>query len=1154
MSFLIPRGWGPRCSILITGLLLISAYLPLPLPIGLINQAIALRAPELEFAAEGAWIRWGRGEVALADVRLKHEGLDRARVDRLEAFLDLRPWSDAVGKPIRLTIEHADGDMDMEVIGSLSKLRSNTASPFPLQLDVQDSALRWTDAAGNLYQMADVQADGWLSPEGAQMALHANAMLPISGEMALYAEAGEGLEQWDLAFGTESKLVEDWGPTMHEDLPWSDAEVRVLAIAQGTGMELEGLTLSGGVACSDLRYTPLDLTVSDFALEYEGDLQEGFRIHCDGREVNGTFRGWGGVTLDGERNPSVHLSAEGVGLQVNAEVVRWLENNLPDIGEIVAGLEPRGRAHVGFTADWAEATGFDWGLHVDASGAGVTFRGLEDDEGNRISVPYPATVRSGHMLTDGDLLLYASMADLGTKGRAWSTGSFDFRPEDDVRFALDVIAEDVPLDNRITHALSGNPEIARLWRELGSPQDGTAGLEVQVRYADGDFDLAIRGDARDVQATPSLLPLRIHGETVWFEWVPGRARFGGLLNAVGGDLTLSGEVLEAAEEGVDPVMRMSLHGRGAAPTTPELHTLASYLQLPPEIASFPLVGDLRYDLKMILPLGEGDPHVLTSFTCNESMLTWVDMGLVFQPLRGQGAVAVHGEDYLISLPRAWTEVDGGQLRGSLAVSSLPGLSQVTAFGRNLRIDNDLLLRLQELTDQEPWGQHILWGGTADLRATLDPNAPEDFQARVDLKPLTLAVTQGGEQAEFTLKGAVHLYPDGFAADALRFDGTDVALGVSQVEGSFQQDILRLQATLDSRSGISLASRLPLLAAPETLQAIEAYGLDGKVRADSLRIDALLPNGGVPSITAQGGLVLEDVALEGVSPLREGFAKVDVQRAWWKGAQDFGGRFVMSEGTGRLGDLKIDDASSLVQVTPKHMRLTELEVAMLGGMVRTSGTDAEGEPVQGHLTLGLDAQAPVALRLFAEDLNLQRMRRELDLPGSLAGKIDGYLSLQSPTPDPIFANGEGRFTIEDGVLGTVPVLRSIWAFAGVRPPVFDAGELAFRMNGQGRVFIDTLRLDHNLLEVTGKGSIDLDTNLNLKVTLRTFSLLGRLPILKDLIDLLIEQQVYGPAEAPIIRQRAVGKIGGGDFKRPPFPLWVPAPPQPDWRVSPIVPVE
>jgi len=84
-------------------------------------------------------------------------------------------------------------------------------------------------------------------------------------------------------------------------------------------------------------------------------------------------------------------------------------------------------------------------------------------------------------------------------------------------------------------------------------------------------------------------------------------------------------------------------------------------------------------------------------------------------------------------------------------------------------------------------------------------------------------------------------------------------------------------------------------------------------------------------------------------------------------------------------------------------------------------------------------------------------------------------------------------------------------------------------------------------------MDMDTTMQLKVTLRTFGFIGRLPILKDLIDLLIEQQVYGPAEAPIITHRAGGKLMG-DFERAPFPLWVPAGAQPDWKISPIFPVE
>jgi hypothetical protein len=55
-------------------------------------------------------------------------------------------------------------------------------------------------------------------------------------------------------------------------------------------------------------------------------------------------------------------------------------------------------------------------------------------------------------------------------------------------------------------------------------------------------------------------------------------------------------------------------------------------------------------------------------------------------------------------------------------------------------------------------------------------------------------------------------------------------------------------------------------------------------------------------------------------------------------------------------------------------------------------------------------------------------------------------------------------------------------------------------------------------------------------------------------LIVEQDVYGPASAPRLRQRGLGKIFQGDPERVPFPLWVPRTPPPDRTRSPLLPPE
>ncbi|MFK5956590.1 MAG: hypothetical protein QM477_09120 [Planctomycetota bacterium] len=1154
MRLPLPQGRGARCSLLLTGFLLITAYLPMPIPIGLINQAIALRAPELSLAAEGATLRWGRGQIALADLRLKHHDVERARVDRTEAYLDLRPWSSSFGKPISLKIREADSDLNPEILRSFAKLKSSNSSPFPLQLEISDSALRWTEENGQIYQITNVQVAGFLSPQGARFAVHSQSELPAAGNLTIHIDANENFAEWSIATTADVRFVEDWPLLMREEFPWSGAYLQLRTQTSGNAGSIGESKVKGSFALAKLDYPSYDLHLSNLGANFEGNSSRGIGFTLHGAETHGDFVGSGALRLTAGAHPTIDLAAQSQGVEIDGPLVDWLETILPKVGEIVKGLEPRGFPQTEFAAHWNEEFGFDWSLHVDGSNTKLTYRGfLNETDGSRFSFPYPVHVHHGHMVTGSNILLFTGQTDLGESGRAWATGTFDFRPEE-VEFAIDLAAENVALDARINHALTGNPEVARLWRDLGSPTSGTAGIEVLLRYDGKELGASIRGEGHDVDAIPGLLPLPMHADSAWFSWKPGLARFGGLLRAVGGNFNLSGEAREANEENADSVLRMTLQGLGADPTEAELRTLSAYLHLPPAIADFPVMGDVSYGLQMVLPLGEAPPHLLANFQSNGASLQWPTMGLSFTPLNGAGAIALHGEDFLISLPRSWSEVDGGNMRASLQVSSLPGLSQATVYGQDLQINSDLLFRMQAFTGQEPWGTHVDWSGTADMRATMNPGNPEQFRARVDLKPLTMTMGQELRNETFRLQGAIHLYPNGFRADILRLHSEDSDLSIRQIEGAFDGDVLNLNAILDSQQGVSLRSRLAAIASPDALTALTEIGLDGKIRADNLHVQAILPAGKMPRLRAKGGLIFEDVSMDGVSPITRGYAAVQVRKAWWNNTTEFGAELNLSDGTGKLGEIGMSDASAHIHIDTNVIRWTDVNVSLLGGKLTTDGKTRDGEEVRGFFTLGLTPGAPIGVRCFADNLSLQRMRREVGLGGSLAGELSGYLFLKSPTPSPTFCRGLGQLHIENGVLGTVPVLNTIWQVAGINPPKFSEGDLHFRTDGTGTIYVEKMSLNHNLLEVRGEGSIDMDTNLSLKVTLRTFSFLGRLPILKDLIDLLVEQQVYGPAEAPIITQRAVSKIGGDKFLRPPFPLWVPAPPRPDWKVSPVLPVD
>ena len=1159
-----PRSGAGRWSLGVCLLLLISAFVPLPLPLQLVNEAIAKRAPELQLQASGATITWGRGALHLVDVRFKHENHDYLRMDRLEIALDLWPGNAAFGKPVRLHVVEADGQLDQAILDSLTKLRSEDSSPFPLTIAVSDSSLRWTDTKHLDYLVRDLQINGHLSPAGARFEVLGNCLLPGNGKFSLLAAAGTGLHAWKVSLLADAVLAKDWGGLAVEGLDWNEAQVKVQAFAAGTDLDVHQVVVDGTASLASLRSTVPRLDTHAIAVRFNGDLASGLRCAITGAETHGSFAMEILAEQDAQQQPRVRLQAVTTAAEVTAETLTWLRELLPEVGDILLAIEPRGFPRTAFDCTWSEANGFAWSLQVDPNGTSVTYRGILDDEDNRFSFTYPATNNQGNVVACKDAVLFhgAGMVggNSGGSGHASATGIIDFR--NDGFLAIDIKAEAVPLDRRISGALTGNPVVADLWRNLGNPEQGLADLDVEIRLQEQEFKVRVAGDASDIKVRPAMLPLQADVDHAWFEWVPGIARFGASMTALGGGLWLDGNVREVANREA-PDLRLTLRGRGFDAKPSELRILESYLPLPEGLAQFALSGKVFYDLSLVLPLDHSPGHLSGHLVADGATLAWPALGVDFNDLYAVAGFAGHGEDMQIGVARSWSQVDGGTLNGSLSMSTASATSEAVAAGKELQLSNKLLTNLQNLSGQQPWGGHLDWTGTLDMLAKVDPFHPDLIDSHFDFHPLRIGIPNEQEDVFFELQGRIGvkgvMTPTGsnfpqFDYKALTFSGADVDLAVRDLTAFFDSEGLQLQAFCGSASGIALSSRLPSLVDEETMLALEKIGLSGSVRPSNLKINATLPYTDPWRVRASGGLIMEDVAMTGgASKLTDGFAQMEVRDAHWNGPQDFNANLNIHHGGAEVGGLALQNAHADVAITPESVLWTNVDAETLGGRLHTNGTEPDGTKVLGFFRLDFDPNAPLTTEYFVSGLQLERMRDELGLGGPLAGVVDGYVNVALPSTSPTFAKGRGWFHINGGALGTVPVLKSIWRFAGISPPIFDEGDLRFRLNGQGRIYIEEFSLQHPLLRVTGKGSMDMDTTMQMKVTLRTFGFIGRLPILKDLIDLLIEQQVYGPAEAPIITHRAGGKLLG-DFERAPFPLWVPAGAQPDWKISPIIPVE
>jgi len=259
--------------------------------------------------------------------------------------------------------------------------------------------------------------------------------------------------------------------------------------------------------------------------------------------------------------------------------------------------------------------------------------------------------------------------------------------------------------------------------------------------------------------------------------------------------------------------------------------------------------------------------------------------------------------------------------------------------------------------------------------------------------------------------------------------------------------------------------------------------------------------------------------------------------------------------------------------PHLVQLTNLEAHALGGSVHTStpatvNTEADdgspveegsGEPIPGKLELGLTAEAPIEAQISFRDLNLNRLRDQLGIEPRASGKFSGWVKIKSPSLSPLDFKGRGSIQVHNGRLSEVPILEQIWRAMGINPPVFREGLVRFRLDGDSRVRISNLKLDHDLLDIEGKGWVHMDGSLDLKLALRQVRLLfgipvTDLPLISHIFDLFTEQEVYGPIDNLHVSTRSMRKILGQELPRPPFPLWLPERRQRVPGSSPAIPLQ
>ncbi|TAH39239.1 MAG: hypothetical protein EYC70_00185 [Planctomycetota bacterium] len=1157
------RSTGARVSALLCAALAVSAFVPLPVPVR--ELRLAAGAGTAVLRAERLRLTWGLGRLRGENLSATLDGLPLVTgMQAAEVHVDTLPWKGRFLEARRLELRGGEAQLDRE------RLRLLTSGPA--QQTVPHLPVRWRD--GQLIWLGPelgvqpahfpVRAlDGMLDP--ARTRLHATLGGPFALEAEAWLEASGSFARWSAAVRARTGPWQRALAELPAQLELRSEGLELLALAgAGPGQAVDvrvQATVRGGAA----RLARPPLAVQGLEITATGSWQSGLALRARGDALGVPFELAGRVRPG--RTPAALLAALQVQVQgatqpfpVDPEWLALLRPLDRGVADALDALQPQGQAQGQFALDWRAGAPPHWLGHLALEDMTSQFRGFLEEDGERPSFPYPVSALRGDLVVADRRVLSAVTGRLGEGAlRAAVAVLLGTGP---AGIAADVGIDDFVPDGRVTAAAAGTPAINEVVRILGGPQGGRVNARLSVRRSLGAQDavVGLTAGGAGVELRPSFLPVPMLAEDFTVSWEPGHGRFAGAVRALGGSARLEGEIHELAGRARQPLLGARVDAEQLQPSAEERKVLEHFLQLPPGSAQIAAAGAaaLHVDFRRA---GAAPPEVQLQWECTDLAVHVQPLGLAAAGIRASGTAVRAGDDTLVALPRAAGTVAGAGVDASLvfAPGGARGATRALLAGTDIQPSREiveLLWKRARRADTAP----LQPGGSMNVRLEFIPGEARLPWGVAELAPLRLRRSGAVESDEIEVNGRV------------RFDGLSASspeLGVRTRDGGMQLRDFQAQADeagvivsahLHSDEGLVLGERFAALVSTDAWAALNRIGLRGRVGADGMRVDLELPRGGKPGFHAEGRMLLSEMSLEGPPRMRRGAGVLDVQSFDWSGPQDFGGSMQLRAGRVDVSGLMARDIAGDVHVNSGEIVFRDLSASALGGTVRTYGAGEDGAEERGAIHFGLTPEAPLAVLLHLEDLSLARVADELNVAAGVGGKLRGRVQFRSATPSPLDYVGRGHLEVTDGQLGSVPVLRTLWRVLDLNPPLFRSASLDFVFGGAanpGTVYVQRLFLEHPVLAVMAEGWIDLDGYLRMKATVRTFHsipvlgfVLG-LPVIRDLVDALVEQNFFGPIEDPVITQRALR--GGGDDRRHPFPLWVPDIPEPDWERSPALPI-
>ncbi|MBC8369262.1 MAG: hypothetical protein H8E25_04625 [Planctomycetes bacterium] len=1127
-----------RISLLSSALIAVVATSNIRVPHFVINSVLRQISPELAANAGNISLKISEGKLLFKSVVLSYEDKNISRVSQGQINIGVNPLDDSFLQPVLLRLDSAKVLMNQRLQILLENTEHNGGLLSGLQIDINKCSFSYRDHGEEIITLDNINADGTLNDSRGVLSLNASCTTPVTGEVLLELQSHDNNNKWDSWVSVGGEINKTW-PLLNESVAsFSRAALNTKFAISGDEHGITQYSIEGNVLSDSPRLTEPNLSFEQSQITFSGSSAQGLVVDAETLLFGKRILSHGRVDFSAARPFSLYLEHIAKDLLVDEQLQQWLGKIEPDIATYVDATQARGVVDAQIITNYDDNE-LQWAINIEPQDISVSYQGIPGEIDEHFSFPYPAELNSGFIAIARDSLLFNTAGRVG-QGSFSLIGDVDFLPIEST-VNLEIAVDDIKIDQRVPNALSGSPAIAKLWRDLGSPSGGHADALVRIYSAESDIEYLINIDVRDCQAQPAMLPLQVDINDAQVTLMPDYAKFTVKGAAAQSLLNINGSVNGLASDAAQ--LRVHVDGTGWHPSERESNVMSSYLPIPAGLASFPFGGEFSYRLNLVWPNINLSPHLSAQLFANNAKATWPELSIDFSNLSTHHAQLFATDDfYNFQLGAATADANQGSLVAKCNLSPIAQLSTATVDIQQLPITNTLVISSQKFAEQSVWGDHLDWNGAVSGFATFDPLRPQQFDSVIEMNPLVINSKSLPNEA-FELSGKLNLSPAQISAEKLILKSPHSALIVHQLAGDFIDDALLATAVVESNDGVQLNSSLPALAGSEFALALEQLQLEGELFADSLKISSRLSRDGSITADFEGGMTIEKLDMKNGIPLSKGFASIDVKNAWWNSADDFGAAMTFSNGSGYLSDIKITDASAAVQINARELSCQQLQANLLEGDVR------------GSASIGFTGTTPINIDVKLSSIDLGEMRNELGITGALSGTVNGNLRLASPSPSPTFSKGIVDLTIKDGVLGSVPVLKSIWDVAGLPSPIIDEGNLNLMLDGSGKINVNKFNLYGTAFDFTGDGTAYMDSTINLKVTMRTLGPITRIPLLKDLLDLFIEQQIYGPIDSPVLVHRTWAKwFGNKDFLRPPFPLWVPAPATPDWNISPVIPVQ